>query len=216
MIPFLRKSVQACGIVLLGVLITSCGGDNGGGTTDPPTTGTLTVTVTSDGAPVQNVTVHQFAPGATTPTASRATGSNGVATFSNVEAGTWEVEVVVAGSYELDPGENERKSVTVTAGATGNATFSLVDVFEGETVEARSDLTFSQPNLTISAGTAVRWVNVSQVLHTVTPDGHSEWSSADLGSNGSTFTHTFDTPGTYEYFCQPHVGDGMTGTVTVN
>ncbi|NNM34152.1 MAG: plastocyanin, partial [Gemmatimonadetes bacterium] len=26
----------------------------------------------------------------------------------------------------------------------------------------------------------------------------------------------FDTPGTYLYFCEPHVGQGMTGTITVN
>ncbi len=54
------------------------------------------------------------------------------------------------------------------------------------------------------------------MLHTVTPQGHTEWSAANLSSNGSTFVHTFDTPGTYAYYCQPHLGQGMTGTVTVN
>lgn len=214
MVPFLRKSGRAFGVILTGLLIASCGGDDP--PIEPPTTGTLNVTVTADGAPVQSVTVHRFAPGAGTATDSRATGANGVATFSNVNAGSWEVEIVLPSSYELEPGEDERKSVTVTAGATASAGFSLVDAFEGETVEARDDFTFSVQNLQISAGTAVRWVNVGSMLHTVTPDGHTEWASADLASTGSTFTHTFDTPGTYEYFCQPHVGQGMTGTVTVN
>ena len=50
----------------------------------------------------------------------------------------------------------------------------------------------------------------------MTPDGHSEWTSATIADNGDTFIHTFDTPGTYQYFCQPHVGQGMTGTITVN
>ena len=85
-----------------------------------------------------------------------------------------------------------------------------------ETIEARDDFTFSRPNLTISAGTEVRWVNAGVMLHTVTPDGHSEWSAANLATTGATFTHTFDTPGTYEYYCEPHLGSGMTGTITVN
>ena len=33
--------------------------------------------------------------------------------------------------------------------------------------------------------------------------------------NGSTFTLTFDKPGTYAYYCSVHVGLGMKGTVTV-
>lgn len=214
MVPFLRESVPTAVLLLTGLMLTSCGGE------DPPTqvstTGTLTVTVTADGSPRANVTVHRFAPGSTSPAASRPTSSSGVATFPDVDAGSWEVEVELPTGFELEPGEDERKSVTVSAGATTNADFSLVDQFTGETIEASDNYTFSQPNLTISAGTSVRWVNVGQMLHTVTPDGHSEWSSANLGSNGSTFTHTFSTPGTYDYYCQPHVGFGMTGTVTVN
>lgn len=217
MVSFLRKSTAGLGALLVTLLVASCGGDGGDPPpTEPPTTGTLTVTVTADGSPRQNVTVHQFAPGASTVTASRSTDSNGVATFLSVEEGTWEVEIDVPGGFDLADGEDERKSVSVTAGATAGTSFSLVDNFTGETIEARDDPVFSQPNLVITAGTAVRWVNVGQMLHTVTPDGHTEWSSANLGSNGSAFTHTFDTPGTYDYYCEPHVGQGMTGTVTVN
>lgn len=212
-----RSTVASLGVVLVAFLFISCGGDGngGGGTTDPPTTGTLVVTVTADGSARSEVLVGRYAPGSSTAAATAQTGSSGQATFSSVDAGTWEVEITVPGGFALDTGEDERKSVTIVAGQTAAVSFALVDEFDGEVVEARDDLTFSRPNLTITAGTAVRWVSVSQMLHTVTPDGHSEWSAANLASSGSTFTHTFDTPGTYEYFCEPHVGDGMTGTVTV-
>ncbi|WP_241997224.1 plastocyanin/azurin family copper-binding protein [Halorubrum sp. SD626R] len=29
------------------------------------------------------------------------------------------------------------------------------------------------------------------------------------------YEHTFEEPGTYEYFCIPHEGSGMVGTVRV-
>ena len=81
-------------------------------------------------------------------------------------------------------------------------------------VAAMGDLTFSPADVTIEPGTTVRWVNNSDLFHTVTPDGHSEWSHQDLAS-GATFEHTFETEGTFPYYCEPHLSQGMTGTITV-
>lgn len=215
MIPFLRSISPLGGLLLLTVLVYACGGDENGGT-DPVTTGTIAATVTADGSARVGVLVQLFAAGAGTATTAVATSSNGVATFSNVEEGSWEVEVEIPEGFDLDTGETARKSITVVATQTASTSFALVDVFEGETIEANGSLEFSPSALTIDAGTQVRWVNVSTVLHTVTPDGHTEWTSATLADDGDTFIHTFDTPGTYLYFCQPHQSQGMTGTITVN
>jgi plastocyanin len=46
------------------------------------------------------------------------------------------------------------------------------------------------------------------------PSGAQAWNSGDINP-GQTFTHTFDTPGTYKYFCIPHEVAGMTGTIVV-
>lgn len=220
MISYFRSNAVTVVAMLGGLLVWGCGGDDGGngggGPTDPPTTGSLRVTVNADGSPHSGVTVERYAPGSTSPASTATTGNDGRVTFSNLEPGTWEVEVVLPTGFELDAGEDERKSATVIAGETANTSFDLVDTFDGEEIQAQDNLTFDRPNVSISAGTAVRWTNVGIMLHTVTPDGHSEWSAASLGSNGSTFTHTFDTPGTYEYYCEPHLSNGMTGTITVN
>ena len=53
------------------------------------------------------------------------------------------------------------------------------------------------------------------MLHTVTPDGHTEWARWETTSTGQSFEHTFNTPGTYDYYCEPHRGMGMTGSITV-
>ena len=216
MIPSLRSTLLVFMSLLVVGIAYACGGTDDNGGTDPVTTGTIAVTVRVDGATQAGVLVQRFAPGSSTLAAAVSTNNNGVATFSAVEAGNWDVEVVLPSGFELDQGEQGRKSVTVVASQTTSASFNLVDAFTGETIEANGSLQFSPSALTITAGTAVRWINASSVLHTVTPDGHSEWTAATLSDNGSTFVHTFSTPGTYQYFCQPHVGSGMTGTITVN
>lgn len=195
--------------------LAACGGGETN-TTDPITTGTITVTVTADGSPKEGVTVGLYTAGGGAAVSSLQTSQTGQLSFADVEAGSWDLEITVPSGFALTPGQTARQAVTVTAGQASSASFSLEDTFTGQTVEALGNLTFSQPNLVISAGTSVRWINASSSAHTVTPDGHSEWSSANIASEGSTFVHTFNTPGTFPYYCAPHQGSGMTGTVTVN
>jgi amicyanin len=75
------------------------------------------------------------------------------------------------------------------------------------------DYSFNPSNLTIRAGTTVRWVNMDFVGHTVSFDSQGNETGIEsplLGHMGS-FSHTFSLPGIYEYHCDPH--PYMTGTV---
>ncbi len=79
---------------------------------------------------------------------------------------------------------------------------------------------YEPANVTISTGDVIRWVDdveteVEEIHHTVTPDGHSEWAEGSVSEVGETFTHTFDTEGAFPYYCSPHRGLGMTGSITV-
>lgn len=93
--------------------------------------------------------------------------------------------------------------------------------------------------VTIQAGDTVVWENTSVRRHTVTatsqaalPDGAAFFASGgydsyqeaeeawldDFGGRidtNETYSHTFETPGTYSYVCIPHVDGGMAGTVIV-
>lgn len=102
-------------------------------------------------------------------------------------------------------------------------------------VSMNDDFAFDPATLTISSGTIVRWVNDSDVGHTVTAyedripteaayfaTGGFESETAarndvsgGLLATGDTYEHTFDITGTYEYVCIPHESSGMTGTVIV-
>ncbi len=76
------------------------------------------------------------------------------------------------------------------------------------------------------AGVTVMWEQTGENPHSVTSedDGaafdsnpNCSFTSTDqCMSQGDTFSHTFDDPGTYEYFCRIHQDVGMTGTVEVS
>lgn len=202
-------------LALIGLLAWGCGGDDGG--TDPATTGTVRVTVTADGSAADGVSVGLYPNAGSSASATMNTGSDGRATFSDVPTGTHAVEIDVPDGFVLGAGETDRKSVTVAAGGTANATFAMEeDAPVGNLVVITATTpSFSDDDVTIAPGTTVRWVNGDGVLHTVTPDGHTEWSSATIASNGATFEHTFDTVGEFPYFCNPHQAAGMTGIIRV-
>jgi plastocyanin len=77
-------------------------------------------------------------------------------------------------------------------------------------------LKFEPSTVTIKAGDTVKWVNNKAFPHNVVVDGHSELSHSKLMMKPQQeVTSTFDEPGTYDYYCAPHRGAGMTGKVIV-
>jgi plastocyanin len=48
------------------------------------------------------------------------------------------------------------------------------------------------------------------------PEGVEAWNSETLDEEGDTFEHTFETAGTYDYFCIPHKSLGMVGRIVVD
>lgn len=47
------------------------------------------------------------------------------------------------------------------------------------------------------------------------PDGATAWDSGTMSKQGSTFEHTFETEGVYDYYCIPHESVGMIGSIVV-
>jgi plastocyanin len=74
---------------------------------------------------------------------------------------------------------------------------------------------FEPKTTTIKAGSEVIWEN-KEGTHTVTADDGS-WESSTLTA-GQTYSHKFDKPGKYPYYCAFHGGKGghnMAGVVNV-
>ena len=76
-----------------------------------------------------------------------------------------------------------------------------------------SNFAFNPASLSLKVGDSVTWTNKDSASHTVTSDSGSELGSNAL-SNGQSYSHTFNTPGTYSYHCTIH--PMMTGTISVS
>ncbi len=104
---------------------------------------------------------------------------------------------------ESKPDEGTKADVTIEVGRGGN-------------------LTFTPENVTVHPGQTVAWEWKSDTHNIVVEDQPSDanWegtpgSRSTLYDTGYRYTHTFETVGEYEYFCQPHNAAGMVGTITV-
>ena len=101
----------------------------------------------------------------------------------------------------------EAFAATVT-NAPGSSTPGCEDTAEG---------CFIPSPVTIDIGETVTWENNDTAAHTATggsaTDGLSGVFDSSLIIAGSSFSHTFDSVGTYDYFCMVH--PWMSGTVIV-
>ena len=73
------------------------------------------------------------------------------------------------------------------------------------------NFSFAPSTLTVKAGTNVTWTNRDDMPHTVVSTDKS-FASRALDTD-EAFTHTFGSPGTFDYFCSIH--PRMTGRVVV-
>ncbi|MBB6645933.1 plastocyanin/azurin family copper-binding protein [Halobellus ruber] len=124
-------------------------------------------------------------------------------------------------------------AVVGVAGCAGGGASAQDDYDVGMTAVA-----FDPVEITVSAGDTVVWANTSSRGHTVTaydsgiPEDATFFASggydstaaardaygSELGGlieSGASWSHTFEVPGEYEYFCIPHEASGMVGTVVV-
>ena len=78
------------------------------------------------------------------------------------------------------------------------------------------NLVFEPNQITIKAGESVHFVNNMLPPHNVIVDGHDELSHDALAMMpGEEFDVTFNEVGDYEFYCGPHKGAGMMGSIHV-
>jgi len=75
-----------------------------------------------------------------------------------------------------------------------------------------TDFAFDAATVTIPFGGSVTWTNNYSAPHTATAQDRDVLQTGTL-NQGESFTQVFDTPGTYDYFCEFHAN--MKGTVVV-
>jgi plastocyanin len=74
------------------------------------------------------------------------------------------------------------------------------------------NFTFTPPTLTVKAGSTITWVNKDDIPHAIASSNNAFAKSKALDTDDS-FSFTFTTPGTYQYFCYLH--PRMVGSIVV-
>ena len=107
----------------------------------------------------------------------------------------------------------------VACASTANPPASSAPASSAAAAETKSvnikGFAFSPAALTVTKGTKVTFSNQDSATHTITSGANrtkdGKFDQQVTGSNETTIT--FDTPGTFEYFCTIH--SSMKGTITV-
>lgn len=111
-------------------------------------------------------------------------------------------------------------TTVAAAPSSGTATGSVAPNGTVESILA-IDNNFVPQTLTVAAGTEVRWDNNGRNGHNVIPADDPSATSwgvpVDRFQPGASYSHVFDTPGTYVYYCSIHgtANAGMFGTIIV-
>jgi plastocyanin len=74
------------------------------------------------------------------------------------------------------------------------------------------NFTFTPQALTVKTGTTVTWTNKDDIPHGIAAPGNV-FKRSNAMDTDDTYSFTFTTPGTYQYFCYIH--PHMTGTIVV-
>ena len=74
------------------------------------------------------------------------------------------------------------------------------------------NFSFTPATLTVKAGTTVTWTNQDDIPHGIGATNNAFPKSKALDTDDS-YSFTFTTPGTYQYFCYLH--PKMVGTIVV-
>jgi plastocyanin len=83
-----------------------------------------------------------------------------------------------------------------------------------QTVVQVKDNFFSPSSVTVSVGQTVQWQWAGSNAHNVTWVVSSGAANSATQASG-TYSRTFDTAGTYDYYCSIHGQNVMSGTVVV-
>ena len=86
-----------------------------------------------------------------------------------------------------------------------------VSIPDGAGIEQPGQVYYDPEVISVAVGTTVSWVNNDAAIHTVTAT-EGEFDS-EIFSAGESFDYTFNSPGSYDYFCIVH--PWMVGTVNV-
>ena len=94
---------------------------------------------------------------------------------------------------------------------TSPSTSSSVSVAIPMGAQLLTTTSYVPDTLSVKVGTTVKWTNNDSIAHTATSNNNL-WDTGNIAP-GTTGSYTFQSAGTFPYYCIYHFG--MVGTITV-
>ena len=99
-------------------------------------------------------------------------------------------------------------SLSIDSTAIFAQTATSISILPGSSAVKPDNKYYDPSPANVAVGTTVTWTNNDATLHTVysgspTQDSGKLFQSPFM-AKGKTFTHTFDTAGTFDYYCTLH------------
>jgi plastocyanin len=141
--------------------------------------------------------------------------------INNINSNLDKAEALLANEPSVQTTTSSATSSTTTTNQTRLPTTSssTTNITEVKIIGDEVKEPYIPGSIIIQSGDKVRWINSDVEVHTVTSglegsaDSGKQFDSELLNAN-QTFEHTFNKPGTYNYYCTVH--PMMTGVVNVN
>jgi len=129
---------------------------------------------------------------------------------------TYHAQVGMIGYLVVLPNAAYRATTTTVTTTSGQGSFVSVSIASGQTSYPNKGFTPDNITVVLGVNSTVTWTNNDASIHTITsttvPPGAAPFDSGYLNT-GASYSHTFTTPGVYEYHCTIH--PWMTGFVIV-
>lgn len=108
------------------------------------------------------------------------------------------------GTAQVQQGSTDDMSVN-TQPVRNNHTSDTQQTNTVSIIDTNNSYDYSPKKIQVKKGTTVKWTNESNTKHDVTPTKETaEFKSSKLLAKGEAYEVTFNTLGTFDYFCSPH------------
>jgi plastocyanin len=141
--------------------------------------------------------------------------------INNINSNLDKAEALLANESSILTIESQTSFATATnqTNQTTSSSSTASNITEVKIIGDEVKEPYVPGSIIIQSGDKVTWINSDEEVHTVTSglqsstDSGKKFDSGLINAN-RTFEHTFDKPGTYNYYCTVH--PIMTGVVNVN
>ncbi|MCO5220854.1 MAG: cupredoxin family copper-binding protein [Thermomicrobiales bacterium] len=136
-------------------------------------------------------------------------GASGIATLHDNGDGTTTVSVYLT-KHNDDDDHRDGDSAMMGTAESDDSSASTVNAV----AVSISGFAFDPVTLEVKVGDTVTWTNNDSAPHTVTQNPSGSGFQSGTLQTGESFSYTFESAGTFDYFCEFH--SGMTGQVIVS